>query len=867
MGKRHVVITAVTLLIISSSGIFIYRNYDGNIKDGKLVVSKKSNYDASEEIKKALGLLNSGKKAEIITNINSSSNIVSLSFEGLSDRDTMNKIIAMLDEQGIKATFFIPGIKAAEDPSLVKTIQKHGHDIGSGTLSWSKNMEKLPTIQLVDDFSRTNKILKTITGKDPVLLKCNSTVYQDNILTAAYASGNSYVVGSNHYLSYQSFKNYDEAYSYTSNLDKGTVISIKLEGVLDSTEYEKRTAEEKPAVDKQPGIDQGKDKGKEEVHIIQTVQWLLKAIGEQNRTVVKAAELPGIGKQDKLERDKYKFGSDYYVNNISNRKGLLKDSNILGDKNKELESKEESEKVTNTDFINFKELLEKNNKKQAPVVSKFYTTQEALAYTFRGLSNEGSLEEALSALDRVNAKGTFFVTKDEVLKYPDRIDKILSKGHEIGNGGITTSVTLLSKSTEEICKEIYEVDKLLKEKGIATKAYMAGYGYINSQIQEALSAVTNIPSLKNYELFTYSKAPIVNKYKGISAKDIVENYFNIEHYPSLQKGEIVYFRLDSNLFETDDIVADMIKIVTENYVQKGYINRFDGKSKDYERAQKPLGYSIVALNNLQNTMESSSQFGRYTIRGNFEPLRKRSYEESLSMIKTNYIGNQYIDFDKEDNIIIDKSGTIDTRGESVIFFTFDDWGGDPAIDGILDVLNKHKVKGSFFVIPKYTDIDNDVSNANPNLLRTIALNGNDIGSHNYNHELLEADKQELEKSLVKSYEAMGKVVGDLDSLRPYFRPPTLLSTKEGLSAVFESGYKYSISGNITTHDYERTSAQDIVNYIEKGLIKNKGNIVVMHMNDQSYYTAEALDLFLTNNEKGLYGEKYKIAKLSDYLER
>ena len=41
----------------------------------------------------------------------------------------------------------------------------------------------------------------------------------------------------------------------------------------------------------------------------------------------------------------------------------------------------------------------------------------------------------------------------------------------------------------------------------------------------------------------------------------------------------------------------------------------------------------------------------------------------------------------------------------------------------------------------------------------------------------------------------------------------------------------------------------------------------MHMNNQAYFTPEALDIFLTNNEKGLYGEKYKIAKLSDYLDK
>jgi peptidoglycan/xylan/chitin deacetylase (PgdA/CDA1 family) len=271
---------------------------------------------------------------------------------------------------------------------------------------------------------------------------------------------------------------------------------------------------------------------------------------------------------------------------------------------------------------------------------------------------------------------------------------------------------------------------------------------------------------------------------------------------------------------------------------------------------------------LQKTFETSSKLGRYNIIKNPIPMKKRTYEDALSMMKTNYIGNEYVDlsdFNEDEKLSLDKSGTIDTNGENVIFFTFDDWGGDPTINELLDVLNKHKVKAGFFVVSKYTDINSDISNANPNLLRTIALNGHDIGSHNYNHELLGVNKQDSDGSLIKSYDVMANIIGDLQSLRPYFRPPTLLLRKEGLAAVFESGYKYSISGNISTHDYERTSAQEIVNYIEEGLVKGKGNVVVMHMNDQSYYTAEAIDIFLSNNEKGLYGGKYIIANLSDYL--
>lgn len=857
MKRKNIFI--IVLIVSICIGVYTYKNYKIDTSSGKIILSKNSKYDASEEIKKALSSLSNSKKAYFIANVDASADVISLSFEGLSDKDTINKIVNMLDEYGIKATFFVPGIEAAEDSSIVETIQKSGHDIGSGTLSSTKNMEKLSSEELVTDFCRTNKILKIVTGKDPVLLKCNSTVYNDNILKAAYAAGNKYVVDSNHYLNYQSFKNYDQAYSYVNSLKRGTIISIKLEGVLDSTEYKGK--EEKPSIDKQIDIDEKKSKKEKDDNIVQIVKWLLKSIDEQKKMVAKVSELPNVEIYNNLQKIKDTIASQYA------KKDTLKieanKNNILGNKTNDNNNPQNS-----IDLINFNEIVDKNNKRQAPAVSDFYTTQKALAYTFRGLSNEVSLNNVLTELDKVNVKGTFFVTKDEILKYPDRVNKVLSKGHEIANGGITTSTALLNKSPEEICKEIYEVDKLLKDKGIVTNAYMAGYGYDNSQIQEALSAVTNISSLKNYELFTYSKSPTINKYRNMSAEDIVSSYFNVNSYMSLRKGEIVYFRLDSNLFKSDNVVSNMIDIVTKNYVQNGYVNKYNEKSNSYSLEQKPLGYSVVTLGDLQKTFENSSQLGRYSIIKNPVSMKKRNYEDALEMMKTNYIGNVDVDtsdFSEQEKLLLDKGGTIDTKGENVIFFTFDDWGGDTVVNEILDVLNKHKVQGTFFVIAKNIDINSGMSNANPNLLRTIALNGNDIGSHNYNHELLGTNRGELVKSLVKSYDVMNSVIGDLDSLKQYFRPPTLILKREGLAAVFESGYKYSISGNISTHDYIETSAQNLVNYIQQGLVKNKGNVVVMHMNDQAYYTAEALDIFLTNNEKGVYGEKYKIAKLSDYL--
>lgn len=864
MRKKYLSIIIGALIISISIGAYTYVNYKIDHIKGMTNIIKKNRYDASKEVNEALKSFDITKKSEVITNIDTQSNIVSLSFEGIKNKDTMEKVVDLLDKYNIKATFFIPGIKAAEDSSIVKMIKEGGHDIGNGTLSGNNNMENLSKEDLILDFSTTNKILKSITDKEVELLKCNSTMNNENVLASAFASGNKYVVSTDHYLSYQSFKNYEQAYGYIKNLSNGTIVSIKLDGVLNDFEYNKEIVEENPAIDKQAGIKENKEDKEDERTITEIVEWVLKAIKEQEKVAVKLKEFPSIKKYNELNN--IGIYNDGPLNNDKLSGTIIENMNNSNDSS----SGKYEDNKNNVDKIDFKELIDKNNGMLSTIVSRFYTTQEALSYTFRGLSNENVLDNVLASLDKYNAKGTFFVTKNEIINYPDRIEKIVGAGHEIGNGGITVSSDLLNKTNEEICKEIYEVDKLLKEKGIYTNSYMSGYGYSNSKVQEAISTINKIKGLENYELITYTKAPIISKYKDMNADQIIKDYFNVNSYVSLSKGEIVYFRLDSDLFKDNTVISNLIEILTENYVKNGYVHKYNKELQTYYLSTKPLNYSIVPLKDIQSNFESQSNFGRYNILTNIKSMEMKSYDEALKMIKTNYIGNEDVnleDFSDDEKLNIDKTGTIDTNGESVIFFTFDDWGGDPIVNEILNVLNKHNVKAGFFTISKYVDINSGISNINPNLLRTIALNGHDIGSHNYNHELLDTNKAELEKSLIKSYDVMSNVIGDLDSLRQYFRPPTLLLKKEGLAAVFESGYKYTISGNISTHDYESTSSQGILDAIEPGLVEGRGNIIVMHMNNQSYYTAEALDKFLTNNENGVYGRKYKIAKLSDYLEQ
>ncbi|MDV4149889.1 polysaccharide deacetylase family protein [Clostridium sp. AL.422] len=863
MKRKVVPIIIIIFFIILAICFYAYRSNVEYSSSEVVDLIKNDKYDSSYEINKAIEKYDINKKAKVIKDVDANSNIIALTFDGIKNKEVTEEILDLLDLYDAKATFFITGIEAAEDSSIVEMIKDDGHDIGSGSLSGRNDMQNLPKEEIISDLTSANMVIREITKNNTRLLKCSSTVYSNELLASAYAVGNKYVISPDHYLSYQSFKDYEQVNMYTKKLSKGDIISIKLDGVLDDFEYNKSKIEEKPAIDKQSGIDETAiDDYGYEVTIVDIVEWLLESITEKGITAVPVKKLPIIDKRIDTKDDKEVIENNitYVINNIytvGNRE----------EENNEGEKEEEDDNEENEEF-DFSELINNNKKKLSPIVSRIFTTQDSLTYSFRGLSNEKVLNKVLESLKKYNSKGTFFVTKQEIKDYPDRIEKIIKGGHEIANGGVTTSSKILDKSTDEICKEIYEVDKLLKEKGISTNAYMAGYGYSNPNIQEAVSTIKQINGLGGYELITYTKAPILEKYRGMDAIEIVSDYFDINSYLSLSKGEIVYFRLDSDIFNNENVVSNIIERLTENYVKNGYAYKYNEETGNYDLGQIPLNYNIVPIQNIQNTIEGKGGYGRYSFISDFQRLEKVSNDKVSDLIRSNYIGNKNVPlygFSDDEMLGIDTSGTIDTNGENVIFFTFDDWGGDPIVNGILDVLDKHGVKASFFTIAKYFDVDSGVSNINPNLLRTIALKGHDIGSHSYSHEILSTNKEKLEWSLIESYNSMAKVIGDLDSLKQYFRPPTLYVDKPGLSSVFEVGYKYSISGNISTHDYEKGSSDEIVKTIEAQLVEGVGNVIIMHMNNNSYYTAEALDKFLINNENGVYEEKYKIAKLSDYL--
>ena len=76
-----------------------------------------------------------------------------------------NRIIEILEELGINATFFVLGWVAEKEPELVRTLNMHGHEIASHGFD-HKLSYSLSDHDLQFDIQRSKVILEEIIGKD-----------------------------------------------------------------------------------------------------------------------------------------------------------------------------------------------------------------------------------------------------------------------------------------------------------------------------------------------------------------------------------------------------------------------------------------------------------------------------------------------------------------------------------------------------------------------------------------------------------------------------------------------------------------------------------------------------------------------------
>lgn len=96
--------------------------------------------------------------------------LVFLTFDDGPHPATTPKLLKLLDEHGIRATFFLIGANCKRHPELVRAIHEAGHVIGNHTYNHLPMLLQ-GTKQIEKEIDDTNRIIEEITGEQPHMFR------------------------------------------------------------------------------------------------------------------------------------------------------------------------------------------------------------------------------------------------------------------------------------------------------------------------------------------------------------------------------------------------------------------------------------------------------------------------------------------------------------------------------------------------------------------------------------------------------------------------------------------------------------------------------------------------------------------------
>lgn len=148
--------------------------------------------------------------------------------------------------------------------------------------------------------------------------------------------------------------------------------------------------------------------------------------------------------------------------------------------------------------------------------------------------------------------------------------------------------------------------------------------------------------------------------------------------------------------------------------------------------------------------------------------------------------------------------------------TYDDGPNDPHTLRLLEVLGRHNVHATFFLIGRYVQ-------QRPDIVREILNAGHTIGNHTQTHPLLTFKSEtEIRNELTQCRAALQDAIGKHSNL---FRPPFGGRRPAVLRIARELGFE-PIMWNVTGYDWNAPPAEVIDHKVSKQI--RGGNVILLH---------------------------------------
>lgn len=528
------------------------------------------------------------------------------------------------------------------------------------------------------------------------------------------------------------------------------------------------------------------------------------------------------------------------------------------------------------------EALARNQGHQAEKWRFIPSTSQSVIFTFGGLSKKEPLVHVLDAMKANEMRGTFFVTERELKRNAENIRLIRSYGQDLGIG--LTSIKG-GGTAAEYAMQIQRVRDGLQQYGVTTDVVRQMASSDNEAgMKEAAAA------MKCWFVGQGLNAVQSKDKQAQSADEVMPHIFG-KWTTSLGRNEILYIRTD--YYTKPTLASEVMMAIKQQKVDNIAYDAYGDNPTD--NRQNDSVYRIVSV---QDVLDEPAKLYQYPVETMDLPVEIQLGYGAGGTTKKNfqreffkrYIGapevsssDRMYGFTQKELALADKTGLVKTAAPQTVFLTFDDWGNDDSINKLLYVLRKHRVHATFFVITK-----NMINN--PNLLRAIVAEGNEVGSHTDHHvpmlrvdekgrSYIVEDNATYRQNVRSSYEKLLSAIGDMKiengsryGLTRLLRPPQLAVSRDGCAVALDEGFTYLVSGSGSAEDYGAVSMESLEGIMDHIVHKRNGDvrrgaIMIMHMSGSGTRTPYALDMLLTKNDQRPEGDpkKFKVGLLGDYL--
>jgi len=143
--------------------------------------------------------------------------------------------------------------------------------------------------------------------------------------------------------------------------------------------------------------------------------------------------------------------------------------------------------------------------------------------------------------------------------------------------------------------------------------------------------------------------------------------------------------------------------------------------------------------------------------------------------------------------------------------TYDDGPNEPYTQQLLEVLARHSVRATFFIIGDY-------ARQRPAIVRAVRREGHLIGSHTMTHpHLMYSSRTRLQREIRDSTALLEDLLGEPIQ---FFRPPFGSRRPEVLRFAREVGLT-PVMWNVSGYDWNAKSARSIESQVERGIVHNQ----------------------------------------------